>query len=214
MTMKIIVDKREKNSLVPHELLNLGAKIEFQRLPVADYLIRNVAIERKTANDFINSMINKRLMRQLQELKQFKKSLLIIEGDPYKTRFNHLNQRAIRGMLLSIILDYNIPIVFTSDYDETAEYLISLVKRIKRGKNDVGLRAKRKIYNMAEQQQMIIEGLPSIGPTLARALLKKFKTIKALVNASEKELCQVEKIGKEKARIIKNILEEPYLPRY
>jgi len=212
--MKIIVDKREKNSLVPHELLNLGAKIEFQRLPVADYLIRNVAIERKTANDFINSMINKRLMRQLQELKQFKKSLLIIEGDPYKTRFNHLNQRAIRGMLLSIILDYNIPIVFTSDYDETAEYLISLVKRIKRGKNDVGLRAKRKIYNMAEQQQMIIEGLPSIGPTLARALLKKFKTIKALVNASEKELCQVEKIGKEKARIIKNILEEPYLPRY
>ena len=208
--MKILVDKREKNSLVAHELINLGSKIEFKRLPIADYIVGEIAIERKTATDFINSMINKRIFRQLEELKQFKKSLVIVEGDLYKTKYDNFNDKAIRGMLLSIMLDYKIPVIFTRDYDETAEFIILLQKRIKRGKTDNGLKFKKRAYTISEQQQIIIEGLPSIGASLSKLLLKKFKTIKAIANASEQELSQVEKIGKKKAKIIKNIFEEVY----
>ncbi|MBU2497089.1 MAG: hypothetical protein KJ767_03465 [Nanoarchaeota archaeon] len=208
--MKILVDKREKNSLVAHEIVNLGGKIEFQRLPIADYIIGEVAIERKTASDFINSMVNKRLFRQIEELKQFKKALVIVEGDLYKTEYNNFNPNAIRGMLLSIMLDYEIPVVFTSDYDETAEFIVSLQKRIEKGKTENGLKFKKKAYTMAEQQQIILEGLPSVGPSLAKALLKKFKTVKAIANATEQELAEVEKIGNKKAKIIKNIFEEIY----
>ena len=68
---EIIVDQREKNSLVAHELIHLGARIKFERLPVADYLIGNIAVERKTTSDFISSMINKRLLRQLEEIQQY-----------------------------------------------------------------------------------------------------------------------------------------------
>ena len=208
--VRVVVDQREKNSLVASELMALGVEVEFQRLPVADYIIGKVAIERKTASDFVNSLINKRLLRQLEELKQSNKQLLIIEGNLKETEFN---PGAIRGMLLSIMIDFGIPIIFTENYEETAEFLASLVKRLKRGKTENGLKFKKKVYNMAEQQQIVIEGFPSIGPSLAKALLKEFKTIRAIANASEEELCKVEKIGKKKAKIIKTVLEESYKPR-
>lgn len=205
----IIVDQRERKSLVANELSDLGVKIRFERLPVADYLVGNVAVERKTASDFVSSIVNKRLVRQLEEMQQFKKALVIVEGDLTETDFN---QNALRGMLLSIMLDYNIPVVFTSDCSETAVFLNSLLKRVQRGKVENGLRAKKRVYSIAEQQQMIIEGLPSIGPSLAKALLKEFETIKGIVNAEEEDLQKVEKIGKKKAKIIKKIMGEPYDP--
>ena len=155
-------------------------------------------------------MINKRLLRQLQELRQFDKALLIIEGNLYENEFN---PNAIKGMLLSIMLDYKIPIVFTSDYDETAAFILLLTKRLEKGKSEIGLKVKKRTYSLAEQQQLIVEGLPSVGPKLAKALLENFKTVKNLANASEEELQKVKKIGKKKARIIKNILEEEYRPR-
>ena len=77
---KIFVDYREKNSLVASELISYGFEIEFRELKVADYLVNNVAIERKTILDFINSITNKRIIRQIEELKQYEKRLLIIEG--------------------------------------------------------------------------------------------------------------------------------------
>ena len=49
---KIIVDNRERNSLVPSELIKMEIPIEFQQLKVADYIINNTAIERKTISDF------------------------------------------------------------------------------------------------------------------------------------------------------------------
>ena len=60
------------------ELISLGIGIDFQTLKVADYLVKGVAIERKTVSDFISSMINKRLLRQLEELQQYPKKILII----------------------------------------------------------------------------------------------------------------------------------------
>ena len=56
---KIIADYREKNSLVISELINLGVDVEIRELKVADYIVKDVAIERKTINDFVSSMINK-----------------------------------------------------------------------------------------------------------------------------------------------------------
>jgi len=62
---KIIIDNRERNSLVASELLSLGFEIEFKQLPVADYIVNGIAIERKTLSDFKSSIINKRIIRQL-----------------------------------------------------------------------------------------------------------------------------------------------------
>ena len=44
----IVIDYREKNSLVASELVKQGFMIEFKELNVADYIVKDVAIERKS----------------------------------------------------------------------------------------------------------------------------------------------------------------------
>ncbi|MCX8194019.1 MAG: helix-hairpin-helix domain-containing protein [Candidatus Pacearchaeota archaeon] len=206
----IVVDKREKNSLVLAELIEKKCEIRLERLEVADYIINDIAIERKTLPDFVSSMLNKRLLRQLEELKQYPKALLIIEGidDHPLYEFGKLNPNAIRGMMLSTILNYNIPIILTKNYEDTAEFLILLEKR-QEGTKEISLKAKRRAFNLAEQQRFILESFPGIGPATAKTLLKKFKTIKAIINAEDKELEKV--INKKKIAVIKKIINSKYV---
>lgn len=205
---KIIVDYREKNSLVISELINLGIEIEFKELKVADYIVKDVAIERKTINDFISSMINKRLFNQIQELQQYKNKLLIVEGvdeqELYSDDESGVNGNAIRGFLLSIVLKHNIPIIFTKNYEDTARFISVLSKKQTKV---IALKAKKRILNKKEQLQFIIESFPGIGPVTAKKLLTKFKTIQNIINAPEQELKKT--IGK-KAEVIKRLTEMKY----
>ena len=207
---KAILDYREKNSLIPSELINLGLEIEFRNLKVADYIIKGVAIERKTISDFVSSMINRRLLKQLEELGQYKERLLIIEGIDEQELYTDsedwigMHPNSIRGFLLSILLKYKVPIIFTKNYEDTAKFLSVLSKR---KPNEPILNVKNKNLNKKEQKQFIIEGFSGIGPKTAKKLFKKFKTIKNIINASEEELKEV--IGKKAENIIK-IIEGKY----
>jgi len=207
----IIVDKREKNSMVVAELIEKKQKIKLQQLKVADYIIGNVAIERKTLSDFINSMLNKRLIRQVEELKQYPQQILLIEGmDDYPLyEFGKVNPNAIRGMMLSIMLDFNIPIVLTKNYEDTVQFLILLDKKQRKKPKQISLMAKRKAHSLAEQQQFILEAFSGIGPATAKKLLKQFKTIKKVINAKEKDLIKV-KLQKKKAEAMKKIINANY----
>ena len=207
---KIIADHHEKNSLVISELSELGIDVEMKHLPIADFLIGEVAIERKTISDFLSSMINKRLARQLEEIKQYPKSLLIIEGISEQELYNDcnhegVNANAVRGFLLSIVLGFQVPIIFTKDYADTAKFISVLAKKEK--KEHISIRAVKKALNKKEQLQYILEGFPSIGPATAKKLLKKFKTLKNIINASDEELKGG--IGK-KAELFCKIISDRY----
>jgi len=206
----IIIDYREKNSLVASELMLLGLKIIFKELKVADYLVKNTAIERKTVSDFLSSMTNKRLLRQLEELQQYPNKLLIIEGIEEQELYNDIeagkntsiHPNAIRGFLLSILLKYKIPIIFTKNYGDTAKFLYVLSKKQK--ENKLSIRPNKKSLNKKERIQYILEGFPGIGPKTSKKLIKKFKSLKNTINASEEELKEI--LGK-KAEIFKKIID-------
>ena len=195
---KIIIDYREKNSLVVSELAELGFEIEFKELKVSDYIVNNVAIERKTVNDFISSMKNKRLVRQLEEMQQYKNKLLIIEGIDEQELYTDSEERigmhpnSVRRFLLSILLKHKVPIIFTKNYEDTAKFILVLSKR---SSKEMSLNVTKKTLNKKEQMQFIIEGFSGIGPKTAKKLFKKFKTIKNIINASQKELKEI--IGKK-----------------
>ncbi len=196
----IIIDNREKNSLVISELISLNAKIELKQLEVADYIIGNTAIERKTISDLISSMLNKRLFPQLENLKQYENCLLIIENyQNLDLKETKLNENAIRGLLLSISLDYKIPIIFTKDEKDTAMFLSLIAKK---KKTEISLRAKLKIKD-SQRLQFILEGFPNIGPKTAKKLLKKYKTIKSIINAQKEEIKFL--IGKKADKFIELI---------
>lgn len=206
--IKISVDYREKNSLVPSSLVNLGFKIEFKELKVADYITNNVAVERKTISDFLSSMKNRRLLNQLDELQQYEKKLLIIEGFEEQELYNDeetegIHPNSIRGFLLSITLKHKIPIIFTKNEKDTARFISVIAKK---KTTEIPLNVKKKTLNKQERLQYILEGFPGIGPKAAKKLLQKFKTFQKIINASQEELKEV--IGK-KAEIFK-LVEEKY----
>ena len=205
---KILADYREKNSLVPSELISLGLEIEFRELKVGDYIVKGIAIERKTISDFISSMINHRLLKQIESLQQYPNKLLIIEGFEEQELYNDenetgVNANAIRGFLLSISLKYNIPVIYTKNYEDTAKFIWILSRKKEK---ELPLKAKRKSLNKKEQMQFILEGFPGIGPKTAKKLLNGFKSLKEIFNASLEDLKKI--VGK-KADIFK-ILDENY----
>jgi Fanconi anemia group M protein len=204
----IIIDYREKQSLVPSSLMKLGLEIEFRELKVADYIVGGVVIERKTISDFISSMLNGRMSRQLEDLKQYPTKLLIIEGFDEQELYNDheiegVNPNSIRGFLLSISLKHKIPIIFTKDAKDTANYILVIARK---KQTQARLNVKKKAFNKKEQLQFILEGFPGIGPKAAKKLLEEFKTIKNIINATEEQLQKT--LGK-KAEIFK-LLDEKY----
>ncbi len=205
---KIIVDYREKNSLVISEIIHLGLEVEFRELKVADYLVNNIAIERKTVSDFISSMIGGRIKHQLEEIQQYENRLLIIEGIEDQELYSDDNERgvnanAIRGFLLSISLKHKTPIIFTKNEEDTAKFIFILARK---KEIESSLNVSKKSFNKKERMQFILEGFPGIGPKNAKKLLEKFKTIKNVLNSHLEDLEEV--IGK-KAEIFR-IVEEEY----
>lgn len=198
----IIVDHREKNSLVGAELVKLGFELEFKQLSVADYLVKDIAIERKTINDLKTSIINKRLVNQLRELQQYKNRFLIVEGIDSSLYEGIIHENALRGFLISIGRDYEIPVLYTLNEKDTARYLSLMYLKGERGQPS--LRASKIIHTEKEKIQYILEGFPSIGPVTAQKLIHHFKSIKAIANASLEEISAV--IG-DKAKTVRTLFD-------
>lgn len=200
--LKIIIDNREKNSLVIPELLNQNFEIEYKQLPIADYLIGNIAIERKTIQDLKSSIINKRIMQQLIELKQYPFHLLLIEGISDENIYAPpLHENALRGFLLSIALEFQTPMIFTQNAKDTAKYLSVIAK--KKPSQEPSLRPSKIFLSEKEQLQFILEGFPNIGPKTAKKLLEKYNSIKAAINAPEEEIKAL--IGKKSEKFLELI---------
>ena len=211
--IKIFVDFREKGSGTIKELIDMEVDLKLDSLPTADYILSSrVGVELKTVEDFIESIIDGRLLQQIKSLKNnFERPLLVIEGldDIYSVRNVHAN--AIRGMLAAITVSYGVPILYTKNFKDTASILNIIAKREQEeaGK-DFSLHPQKRILSIKEQQEYIISSLPGVGSALARPLLKYFKSVKNVVNAEQKELENVGKIGKKKAERIKDIVDRDY----
>ncbi len=206
----IFVDSREMRSGVVKTLFS-NADIRVQNLEVADYVLSDrVAVERKTAEDFVESLIRgeKSLFYQLLNLrKTYAKPLLILEGEIY----GRLHPNAIRGAIATIAVDLSIPIIQTKSPEETAEILLAIARREQEMKErEVSLHTGKTKKTLKEQQEYIVSAISNVGTVIARNLLRHFGTIERIVTASEDELVEVSRVGRQTARKIREILTTPY----
>lgn len=190
--IKIIVDYREKNSLVASYLVKNNFDIEFTELKIGDYIVKGMVIERKTVADFIGSMMNGRLINQIENLKMCEDKLLLIEGiserELYTEENPKINPNAIRSFLLSIILKHKIPIIFTKNSEDSAKFISVLSKKKNK---EAPLNMQKKTLDKNQQLQFILESFPGIGPKKSKELLKKFGTIQNIFNASAENLKEI-----------------------
>lgn len=217
---KIFLDHRERASGIKKELIKREIEVIEKQLVLADFVIKTknlnneiltVGVERKTISDFLNSIIDKRIISQLIDLKKhYDAPLLIIEGTDNIYEIRNFHPNSIRGMLASIAIDFQIPILYTRNHKDTANLLAIIAKRLEKPRSLPSLLKKRKPLTLKQQQEYLVESFPGIGPTISKNLLNKFKTIKNIINATEEELKSVEKIGPKKIENIKRILESKY----
>lgn len=208
----VIADTREGNSKVIRHLSEMEMDVKVQAMTVGDYQVSDeVVIERKTAKDFVESIIDKRLFKQARTLiEEFKRPLIILEGDDLYSGM--INPNAIRGSIASIALDFGISIIPTRNAQDTAAMIKRIAIREQDGeKTPIQTRTDRKPVNLWEQQLFIIESLPNIGPVNAKNLLKHFGTVANVINASESQLQEVEGIGKKTAANIRKVVDSKYL---
>ncbi|WP_048147980.1 DEAD/DEAH box helicase [Palaeococcus ferrophilus] len=207
----VYVDSRELKSGVPKFLKELGAEVVVKTLDVGDYVVADdVAIERKSGNDFIQSIIDGRLFEQMGRLREaYPRAVVIVEGELYGVRNVHPN--AIRGALAALAVDWGVPILFSRDAKETASFIHLIARREQEEKRrEVSLRGEKKALTLAGRQRLIVEGLPNVSATLAKRLLKHFGSVERVFTATEEELMEVEGIGEKKAREIRKVITAPY----
>lgn len=211
--IKIIVDHREYRSNVVKNLAVNGTSIEAQQLDVGDYVLSSrIGVERKTVDDYLESLISGKIFRQTAKLRDaYSRPILILEGENLLTQRN-INHKAIFGSLASISVDFGIPILTTKDAFETADLLQVIAKREqKEDKKSIAVRGEKTAMSIKERQQFITEGLPNVSSVIAKRLLDHFGSVKDIVNATEDELIQVAGVGKNTAKGILEILNAHYL---
>lgn len=208
--------------------LQQRAEVKVSNFTPGDYVIGNgMAIERKTTNDFIRSLLQKRLLEQLQRLKScYSTSFLLLET--FDLAYFQ-NSTMIYGTLLTIMLELNVRVLFTSTKEQSAEVILLLARKQlavgrPRGdsegsggnrrngersgnnrRNDEGSSVVicRKEVPLERYPPLLLEKVPGVGKKRASALLDKFKSLQAVFEASEQELGSVEGVGKKTANNIK-----------
>ena len=206
--MKITVDYREKGSGIVDLLWKEEVAVQVKKLSYGDYLINDaITMERKTARDFLISLIDGRLFNQMSNLKKHCiHPILLIEGNPFKTGLD-FDEMAIRGTLISIQAIWYVPIIYSRGKEETKNIILMIGRQEEACMDVVPLRGGYRPKRLKSKQLFILQGLPKVGPTVAKRLLTHFKSVSRVMKATVEELMQVEGIGKISAEKIKETLD-------
>jgi len=206
--LNIIADYREQESGIIDLFKESNIAVEVKKIPHGDYIINNwVTVERKTARDFLVSIISRRLFYQLTNLKEHCDCpILLIEGDLYKLGFN-FKDNAIKGALLSIQTIWYIPIIFSCSKEDTRNIFVIIGKQDDLNTESISLRGGYRPKKLKSRQLYVLQGLPRVGPVLAKRLIAHFKSISRIVNASVEELIRVRGMGRIAAEKIREVLD-------
>jgi ERCC4-type nuclease len=212
----IFADHREEESKVTEHLRKHDADLVVKQLDVGDYIASDrVGIERKRTSDFLQSIIDQRIFKQMESLSEtYANPVLVIEGNPEQLFLErNIHGNAIRGVLSSIAIDYRIPIIWTTSPKETAAQVFWMAYREQvKEKREIRIRVNscRRSSSMARQQEYVVAGLPNINSKLSRRLLEHFGSVKKVFNANEKRLMKVDGFGEKKAKDVWCLLNAKY----
>ena len=211
--VRIVVDAAERRGRVYRVLANLPeVDLEVVRLPIGDYLLGgDLAVERKTADDFAASIADRRLFAQVAALKEaYARPVVLLEGALAAAR-TRMHPNALRGALSYLVAIEGLAVIPAADAEESALLLLQLARHVQHGlRRPPEAVAKRGAAGLTERQERLVGALPEVGPTLARGLLTRFGSAGAVLAAGETELRAVPGIGPGRAAAIRRVLDRPY----
>ena len=212
--LAIEADARERAGGVLERLAALDeVELRVAQLPLGDYLLGSgVVVERKTAADFVASIVDRRLFRQVEALQEaFNRPVVLLEGDPFAVA-RPVHPNAVRGALSYLVVVRGVAVVSTAGPEESAALLATMARHVQAGVVTPEGRAKPKAATVAARQEAVAAALPAVGPRLARRLLAHFGSLAGLLAAEAGALQAVEGIGPRRADELAALLRAPYQP--
>ncbi|MBW2109718.1 MAG: hypothetical protein JRI36_13810 [Deltaproteobacteria bacterium] len=207
-TLHITADYRERPSGLIDLLQRQGVTVKVKHVRHGDYVIKGcVTVERKTAKDFTISLIDGRLFRQLSDLVRYcRNPIVLIEGDPYDTGL-HVHGNAVKGALLSTQVIWRVPVVFSASKEDSRDILLMMARQCAKHVDVIPQRGGYRPAALKSRQLYILQGLPGIGPELSKRLIRHFRSVVRVMNASIEELTQVHGVGTACATKIRGVLD-------
>lgn len=203
----ILCDYREGK--IAEILKKMNANVKEMDLKCGDFICsRRIAIERKTYDDFISSIIDGRIFEQAKELKEnFEKPILLIEG--FSTR--EINENVLKGAVANLLVDFGLSLIMTRNELDSAKTIYWIAKKEQEEKKlSVAFKVGKKPTDGNKVKEFIVSSIPGISTILSKRLLEKFGNVERVFCADEKELICVKGIGKKLAKKIRKILTEKY----
>lgn len=180
-TGPVLVDHRERNSVIPAALAAAGLEMQLADLPVGDYVLgHHLAIERKGAADLGASIRDGRLFDQAVRLQSaFPQAVLLVEGEP------RIAEDAWRGAVCRLIED-GFTVLHSLDPDDSAAWVVRLAKRARRTASTVRNEGPRRSpRHPSAQAEVMLSVVPGISPTMARSLLSAYGSLSAIATADD-----------------------------
>ncbi len=170
--MKILVDNREPDKIINYLKL-FKVEVILSQLNVGDYIISDkVVIERKSGSDFIQSIYDQRLFKQVNNMmEEFERVFIIVEGfEPDEGELKH-----VYGAMSYLTINRSIPIISTNNHIETAALLERICSWIQEDHVDPILsRTGPRRMTTEEKQLFLIQGLEGCGIKTANLLLENY----------------------------------------
>ena len=207
----VYADTREVADLV-EKIRQRGSRVEVKQLDFGDFVLSSeIVIERKTLDDFVKSIYDGRLFKQLANMNEkYSRPILVIQGD--RKRLSGIGETAFYGALASILADFKVPVYFASNEKEVAEIIFHIARREQmEKKKEMRIREGRKPTSLAENQRYIVSGIPGVSGVLADRLLSSKETIQKLFSVSELELLKISGIGEIMAKRIRELSTAKYI---
>lgn len=219
----IIIDTRERKTDLEQLLEIKGVKYKRQKLEVGDIALERdgkiiVAVERKTASDFLNSMIPvkrrdgttyHRWTNQCERmLLQDYPTYVFVVGNITEALYElkqhvEISESFIYDNITSVLARYMIPIVLNiEDNIQFVDLVLSLFKQFEKGKDCMHIHL---VKNRVTPSHLLRLFLPQ---KVAERLLAKYLTLANIAKASKSELQKVEGVGKMMADRIWRMFHE------
>ena len=226
----IVLDNRESNSTLPALIKLNGHDIKFEHLRYGDIKISDrVLIERKSSRDFIDSIIDGRILKQAKGLfSSAIRPLLIVES----MESDRIHPNAVMGAMAWITLDLGLPVLMTKSIEETARFVSVAAKReakilkllldkfsvnkrdpeldsIRAASSEInsmindskntGILFERWENDVKSKREKILSNLPGIGPKTAKSIMSHCNDIMGLCMLELEDLCNIEGVSSSQA---------------
>ena len=222
--MKLIIDHREKTRVHPirkaifqGESKTLTDSV-VKQMKVGDYAVKNIIGIEYKKEDFMESVYKKLIYKQLYELAEtYEHPYLFLGFNGYYEMLAYfdVDPNVLRGTLTSLVVRQDVKIVWCGDF--LTQYIIDIVDKHFDGKTEKKKEEYTKMRNKHQkaykrhtdvqtEKMYVISRIKNLGQDKALRVLKHFNwSIKAIANADQKQLEEVEGIGKTLSKHIQEV---------